>query len=551
MHLFFKLVGFAVLFALSSCTAVLIPKKQNVTFYTNSDSTIISNKTVDFGKGKVIEANLERSGFQEVVVQTPGYKDEHVLLIPDRRDPLFYIFGILDLPLICSGYGSYLLNGNNTLLYPNEIILANKVFFDKRTSEQRYVNIEAVTVDIKNYKEDIQVYYVPNAPDIDQKLLEERDLRAKDREEAKLKEAERLAKMSKKKRTNTTTASTLDQDKEKNRLFAENTIFTDDLSKILYESGYIDTVNRIFQDNNNTIYLRAKIRKIDEFVVTEGWQNYRKLGLDITWLTYNHFDEVVDSVSFYSFSDPFVSGAFEEANYVDMINDVLTQSYFELKQTPAFQGRLKIQTDFAIKEAPLKLIQPKSTVKELSDAALASVIIKRTDGGHGSGFVITQDGYILTNYHVVSGKTEGQPTTFKVVLANGIQLDGKIVRYNKARDLALLKVEYNFEKAFLLSETKSFKNLSEVYTIGAPKSVELGQSVSLGLISNERVVNNNNLLQVNININGGNSGGPLFEKNGTLQGVIQSKLVGKDTEGVGFAIPAYLVPSYLNINYSK
>jgi serine protease Do len=73
----------------------------------------------------------------------------------------------------------------------------------------------------------------------------------------------------------------------------------------------------------------------------------------------------------------------------------------------------------------------------------------------------------------------------------------------------------------------------------------------LGLISNERVVNNNNLLQVNININGGNSGGPLFEKNGTLQGVIQSKLIGKDTEGVGFAIPSYLVPSYLNINYSK
>jgi len=112
-------------------------------------------------------------------------------------------------------------------------------------------------------------------------------------------------------------------------------------------------------------------------------------------------------------------------------------------------------------------------------------------------------------------------------------------------------VAYNFEKVFLLSDTKTFKNLSEVYTIGAPKSVELGQSVSLGLISNERTTNNNNLLQLNININGGNSGGPLFEKNGTLQGIIQSKLVGKDTEGVGFAIPSYLVSSYLNIQYKK
>jgi S1-C subfamily serine protease len=443
------------------------------------------------------------------------------------------------------------LNSNNTLLYPNEILVSNKVFFDKRTENQRYVNIEAVTVDIKDFKEDIQIYYVANTPDVEQKLLEERDLRVKDREEAKRKEEERLANMSKKKRQITTTASTLGQDKERNRLFAENTIFTDDLSKILYESGYIDTVNRIFQDNNNTIYLQAKIRKIDEYVISAGYQSYRKLGLDITWLTYNHFSEVVDSVSFYSFSDPFVSEGNNEVNYVDMINDVLTQSYFELKQTTTFQERLKVQTDFTIQEAPLALIRPKNVVKELIDAAQASVIIKRTDGGHGSGFAITQDGYILTNYHVVSGKTEGKPSTFKVVLANGIQLDGKIVRYNKARDLAVLKVEYNFEKAFLLSDVKSFKSLSEVYTIGAPKSVELGQSVSLGLISNERVVNNNNLLQVNININGGNSGGPLFEKNGTLQGVIQSKLIGKDTEGVGFAIPSYLVPSYLNINYSK
>jgi len=114
-----------------------------------------------------------------------------------------------------------------------------------------------------------------------------------------------------------------------------------------------------------------------------------------------------------------------------------------------------------------------------------------------------------------------------------------------------LKVEYNFEKAFLLTSEKTFKNLSEVYTIGAPKSVELGQSVSIGLISNERNSNNNNVLQLSMSLNGGNSGGPLFDKTGVLHGVIQAKLVGKDTEGVGFAIPGYLIPEYLKISYSK
>ncbi|MEN9743171.1 MAG: hypothetical protein RLZZ65_976 [Bacteroidota bacterium] len=551
MHFTYKFACVSALFALSSCTAIFIPKDQDVTFYTNSDSTKISNKTVEFGTGKTIEANVTRSGFQEIVVQTPGYKDEHVLLIPERRDPIFYFLGVLDLPLIVSGYGSMLLNANNTLLYPKEISVSNQIFFDKRDASQRYVNIEAVTVDIKNYEEDIQVYHVNNAPEIETKLLEEKELRYKNAMEAKQREEERLANMSKKKRKTTAKASTLGLEKERKRLFAENTVFTDDLSKILYESGYIDTVNRIFQDNNNTIYLKAKIEKIDEYVIYEGQSSFRKLGLDITWITYNHFDEAIDSLSNYSFSDPFVTSWSQEPAYVDMINDVITQSYFELKQSASFQERLKIQTDFAIREAQLTILKPKNTVKELSDAALASVIIKRTDGGHGSGFAISQDGYLITNYHVIAGKTQEQPSAFKVILANGIQLDGKIVRFNKARDLALIKVEYNFEKAFLVSDVKSFKNLSEVYTIGAPKSVELGQSVSLGLISNERVTNNNNVLQVNININGGNSGGPLFEKNGTLQGVIQSKLVGKDTEGVGFAIPSYLIQSYLNINYSK
>jgi S1-C subfamily serine protease len=238
-------------------------------------------------------------------------------------------------------------------------------------------------------------------------------------------------------------------------------------------------------------------------------------------------------------------------DYIGMINDALARSYYELKQTAQFQEKLKVQTNFNVQEPVLSINKPTNLVKELSDASLGSVIIKRPDGGHGSGFAITQDGYILTNYHVISGKTQDQPSKVKVILSNGIQLDAEIVRYNRARDVALLKVAYNFEKVFLLSDVKSFKNLSEVYTIGAPKSVELGQSVSLGLISNERVTNNNNLLQLNININGGNSGGPLFDKSGTLHGVIQSKLVGKDTEGVGFAIPSYLVATYLNIQYNK
>lgn len=89
--------------------------------------------------------------------------------------------------------------------------------------------------------------------------------------------------------------------------------------------------------------------------------------------------------------------------------------------------------------------------------------------------------------------------------------------------------------------------MQEVYTIGAPKSIELGQSVSTGIISNKRTTNQNNLLQMNMSINSGNSGGPLFDKTGNLQGVVTSKLYGIGVEGISFSIPSYKLEDYLNI----
>lgn len=550
MHSAIKFAFLTGLLSLTSCTSFLLPDTQSVVIVTDSDSSKVLISDKEIGKGKKINTTINRMGIQEVVLQTPGFKDEHHLLLPEKRDPLFYPVAILDLPLVLFNWEN-VIRSPESMLYAKEIHLAHQVFFEKRSTEQRYVNIEKVKVDIKNFEEDIQFYFLPHEKNIEPRLLQEKQLRITQKQEAKRLEEERLAQMSKKKRRRIDYAATLEKDDERKSLFAENTIFTEDLFEVLLQSGFIDTVNRVFQDNNNTIFLEAKITEIDEFFIYEGLQNYRKLGVKVVWTNFNTFDEVIDSLETYCFSDPFVNEQNVSPDYIGMLNDALAQSYFELRQTPSFQQKLPVQKNFTSQEPLLTLNKPVHLVKELSDASLAAVIIKRADGGHGSGFAITEDGYILTNYHVIAGKTQDKQSSIKVILSNGITVDAEIVRFNRAQDVALLKVAYTFEKAFLLSDTKSFKNLSEVYTIGAPKSIELGQSVSIGLISNERITNNNNLLQLNININGGNSGGPLFEKNGTLQGVIQSKLVGKDTEGVGFAIPSYLVSSYLNILYAK
>jgi S1-C subfamily serine protease len=541
----------ALILMTTSCTAIFIPKKQNVQFNTDNDSTVVAIDGEDIGKGKSFEYKIQKRGLQQVVVTTPGYKDEHVMLRPFRRSPAFYPLAILDLPLMVMGYGQILIHLETSLDYPKEINVSNQIFYDKRDSLQRYIKVNAIKVDIKDQTKDIKVYYVDDQEDIDAKLYEEIELRKKNDAEALRKEQERLDKLKKKKKNQLSPSSTLNQKKDGKSIFTDDTRFSEDLFNILLETGYVDTVNRIFQDDNNTMVVQAKIQKIDEFIIYEGTNNYRKLGLGISWYLLNMYDEIIDSTEVYNFSDPFVTRGYSSPDYVEMVGDAIARSFHELRKTDLFKNNIGIQKDFSSKEEPLALIKPKSIVKELSDASLASVIIKRKDGGHGSGFAITQDGYILTNYHVISGELESKQAEFKVLLANGLSLDAKIVRFNRARDIALLKVEYNFEKAFLLTSEKTFKNLSEVYTIGAPKSVELGQSVSIGLISNERNTNNNNVLQLSMSLNGGNSGGPLFDKTGVLHGVIQAKLVGKDTEGVGFAIPGYLIPEYLKISYSK
>jgi S1-C subfamily serine protease len=547
----FRLLSIVLILMTTSCTALFIPKKQNVSFTTENDSTVVIVDGEEIGKGKSFDSKITKNGLQQVVVSTPGYKDEHVMLRPYRRSPAFYPLAVLDLPLMVLGYGQVLIHLESSLDYPKEINLSNQIYYDKRDSVQRFIKVNAIKVDIKDQTKDIKVYYVDDQEDIDTKLYEEIELRKKNDAEALLKEQERLDKLNKKKKNQVSSSASLNQKKDGKSIFTDDTRFSEDLFNILLESGYVDTINRIFQDDNNTMVVQAKIKKVDEFIVYGGTNNYRKIGLGITWYLLNMYDEIIDSTQVYNFSDPFVTRGYSTPDYVEMVGDAIARSFHELRKTDLFKNNIGIQNDFSLKDAPLTLTKPKSIVKELSDASLASVIIKRKDGGHGSGFAITQDGYILTNYHVISGELESKQAEFKVLLANGLSLDAKIVRFNRARDIALLKVEYNFEKAFLLSADKTFKNLSEVYTIGAPKSVELGQSVSIGLISNERNSNNNNVLQLSMSLNGGNSGGPLFDKTGVLHGVIQAKLVGKDTEGVGFAIPGYLIPEYLKISYSK
>ncbi len=159
-----------------------------------------------------------------------------------------------------------------------------------------------------------------------------------------------------------------------------------------------------------------------------------------------------------------------------------------------------------------------------------------TTSGAGSGVIITEDGYILTNNHVIENAT-----SITVTLHNGETYPATLLGLDEQLDVALLKID---AKGLTPATVASSSNLmvgQTVVAIGNPLG-QLGGSVTQGIISAlDRSITIGNttmtLLQIDAAINPGNSGGGLFNAQGDLIGLVNAKSTGSDIDGIGFAIP--------------
>jgi len=188
---------------------------------------------------------------------------------------------------------------------------------------------------------------------------------------------------------------------------------------------------------------------------------------------------------------------------------------------------------------------PVRSIKELSEAYGEGVVLVKTAGGLGSGFIINERGFCVTNYHVVEKETRISVTIYHRTATGDFDRrtieEVKIVALNPFFDLALLQIpeqkDLKFKPVYLASEN-DHKEGDDVFAIGNPLGLE--RSVSKGIVSNRnRNFQGLTYIQTNAQINPGNSGGPLFNARGEVVGVTNMKLI--FGEGLGFAIPiAYL-----------
>ena len=191
--------------------------------------------------------------------------------------------------------------------------------------------------------------------------------------------------------------------------------------------------------------------------------------------------------------------------------------------------------------SPADVYAANSACVVLIKCEIAGSIYSSGGTSTGSGFILTEDGYVFTTHHVVEGGT-----TLAVVTADGKEYKATLVGSDNANDVALLKVEAEGLPAVELGDSDSLIVGDQVVAIGNPLG-ELTSTLTVGYVSaKERDVNTSgfaiNMIQTDAAINSGNSGGPLFNMAGQVVGITTAKYSGSSSsgasiEGIGFAIP--------------
>lgn len=192
---------------------------------------------------------------------------------------------------------------------------------------------------------------------------------------------------------------------------------------------------------------------------------------------------------------------------------------------------------------------PLHTVRDLVNQIGEAVVQVRTPGGLGSGFIINEDGFLITNFHVIEGETQ---ISIEVYHQKNGELNRKsykqvrIIAINKFEDLALLRIDDKDAPKFkyvLLGSADALSVGERVFAIGSPLGLE--RTVTEGILSTKtRQLGGDLYLQTTAQINPGNSGGPLFNMGGEVIGVTNMKIT--FGEGLGFAIPVEAVKFFLD-----
>ncbi len=178
--------------------------------------------------------------------------------------------------------------------------------------------------------------------------------------------------------------------------------------------------------------------------------------------------------------------------------------------------------------------RPGVSVESMIGDSRMAVVTIFADDAMGSGFVISPDGYLLTDQHVV-GKTRYVRARF----LTGREVNGEVVRIDRVRDVALIKLEADLYRYLPLGESSMVAPGSEVFSIGTPVNDTFGQTVSRGIVSGYGQEQGQRTLRSDVSVHRGSSGGPILDRSGTVVGMTVSGLL-LMPEGLGVGLNQFI-----------
>lgn len=318
-----------------------------------------------------------------------------------------------------------------------------------------------------------------------------------------------------------------------NVLGTENILFDEDQSaKARFQLG------GIVEDAQFNYYVQVPKDRVEDWLVIH-WQLHDTLHKKVVYSkkTEGVFVENIDELNMQHIMEEIFRDSLRRVLEDKQFVDIVCGTSQDVSNRNVSKGSIG---------KPLTILSntPASRRKCSIEELMNGVVLIRVGKIHATGFFISPDGYILTASHVVSDVDK-----VSIVTKAGQKLQARVIRADKAQDIALIKVSGTGYPSLSMETRKQPEMGTELYAIGSPLSTELSFSVSQGIVSGYRKINGFEYIQTDASLNVGNSGGPMLTKDGKVVGIVSWKINIPGVEGLAFGVPSNLVASRLNLNW--
>ncbi|WP_337185789.1 trypsin-like peptidase domain-containing protein [Phenylobacterium sp.] len=310
-----------------------------------------------------------------------------------------------------------------------------------------------------------------------------------------------------------------------------------EFSRILSASGFATSKRALFETESaadfqvGAIISRLGGRLCSGCGLNTPASHYRgAVTMSVEWQVYSPRDRrVVATVTTKGGFD----GKESRLGIAHLLNEAFRENTRQLLNTPEFRNVIlsapTAPTPSSHAPITLRFVPDTKMRIEQATQSVASIF---SNSGLGSAFLVSADGYLLTNQHVV-----GDSRFVKVRWADGAETVGEVVRSDRRRDVAVLKADSGQRQPLALRSTAA--TLGEaVYAIGTPLDARFQGSVTKGIVSAMRTYDGLPFIQSDVTINRGNSGGPLLDEGGAVIGITVSGMsVSGAPVGVNLFVP--------------